>query len=84
MVARTLLEKVWSEHRITELAPGVDLLHVDRHLQHDLGGGKALASVFARGLTVRNPELTFAVPDHIVETRPGRTGGIARWADELL
>ncbi len=84
MSARTLFDKVWSEHRITELAPGVDLLHVDRHLQHDLGGGKALAGVLARGLKVHSPELTFAVPDHVVETRPGRTGGIAAWADELL
>jgi len=40
--------------------------------------------VFARGLPVRNPELTFAVQDHVVETRPGRTGGVAQWADELL
>jgi len=82
--ARTLFDKVWGEHRITELAPGVDLLHVDRHLQHDLGGGEALAGVLARGLKVHSPELTFAVPDHVVETRPGRTGGIAAWADALL
>lgn len=84
MSARTLFDKVWGEHRITELAPGVDLLHVDRHLQHDLGGGEALAGVLARGLKVHSPELTFAVPDHVVETRPGRTGGIAAWADALL
>jgi len=84
MAGRTLFEKVWSEHVVAALAPGVDLLHVDRHLQHDLGGGAALAEVFARGLPVRNPELTFAVQDHVVETRPGRTGGVAQWADELL
>jgi len=84
MPGRTMFEKVWSEHVVAALAPGVDLLHVDRHLQHDLGGGQALSEVLARGLPVRNPELTFAVPDHVVETRPGRTGGIARWADELL
>lgn len=84
MAGRTLFEKVWSEHVVAALAPGVDLLHVDRHLQHDLGGGAALAEVFARGLPVRNPELTFAVQDHVVETRPGRTGGIAQWADDLL
>jgi len=47
--ARTLFDKVWGEHRITELAPGVDLLHVDRHLQHDLGGGEALAGVWRAG-----------------------------------
>ena len=84
MAARTLFEKVWSEHVVASLAPGTDLLHIDRHLLHDLGGGHAIAQVLRRGLTVRNPELTFATPDHVVETRPGRTGGIARWADDLV
>jgi 3-isopropylmalate/(R)-2-methylmalate dehydratase large subunit len=81
---RTLFAKVWDEHVVDQLAPGVDLLHVDRHLLHDLGGGGAIRQVRARGLAVRNPELCFATPDHIVETRPGRTGGIAVWADDLI
>jgi 3-isopropylmalate/(R)-2-methylmalate dehydratase large subunit len=84
MAARTLFEKVWSEHVVASLAPGTDLLHIDRHLLHDLGGGDAIAQVLRRGLSVRNPELTFATPDHVVETRPGRTGGIAPWADALV
>jgi 3-isopropylmalate/(R)-2-methylmalate dehydratase large subunit len=82
--ARTLFDKVWDEHVVDALAPGIDLLHIDRHLMHDLGGGDAIAGVLRRGLTVRNPELNFATPDHVVETRPGRTGGIAPWADALV
>jgi 3-isopropylmalate/(R)-2-methylmalate dehydratase large subunit len=74
---RTLFEKVWDEHVVAQLAPGIALLHVDRHLLHDLGGGDAIAAVLRSGHKVRNPELTFATPDHVVETRPGRTGGIA-------
>ncbi|MBL0392285.1 3-isopropylmalate dehydratase large subunit [Ramlibacter monticola] len=81
---RTLFEKVWDEHVVAQLAPGIALLHVDRHLLHDLGGGDAIAAVLRSGHKVRNPELTFATPDHVVETRPGRTGGIAPWADELI
>ena len=80
----TLFDKVWDEHVVDSLAPGIDLLHVDRHLMHDLGGGHAIANVLRRGLPVRNPELTFASPDHVIETRPGRTGGAAAWADELV
>ncbi len=83
-MARTLFDKVWDEHVVASLAPGIDLLHVDRHLQHDLGGADAIAAVRTRGLAVRNPELTFATVDHVVESRPGRTGGIAPWADDLI
>lgn len=80
----TLFDKVWDEHVVDALAPGIDLLHIDRHLMHDLGGGDAIAGVLRRGLALRNPELTFASPDHVIETRPGRTGGIAPWADSLV
>jgi 3-isopropylmalate/(R)-2-methylmalate dehydratase large subunit len=82
--ARTLFAKVWEEHVVDALGPGIDLLHVDRHLLHDLGGGDAIAQLLRRGLPVRQPELTFATPDHVVETRPGRTGGLAQWADDLI
>lgn len=84
MSGRTLFDKVWDEHVVDELAPGIALLHIDRHMLHDLGGGDAIAGVLRSGKTVRNPELTFATPDHVVETRPGRTGGIAPWADALV
>ena len=84
MSPRTLFAKIWDEHVVDTLAPGIDLLHIDRHLLHDLGGGDAIAQLLRRGLPVRHPELTFATPDHVVETRPGRSGGIAPWADDLI
>jgi 3-isopropylmalate/(R)-2-methylmalate dehydratase large subunit len=84
MSARTLFDKVWDEHVVDTLAPGIDLLHIDRHLLHDMHGGDTIAQVLKRGLTVRHPELNFATPDHLLETRPGRTGGMAPWADQLV
>lgn len=72
MAGRTLFDKVWDAHVVAELGGGTDLLHVDRHLLHDLGGAAALRDVARRGLKVRNPELTFAVPDHAVSSAPGR------------
>jgi 3-isopropylmalate/(R)-2-methylmalate dehydratase large subunit len=84
MAGRTLFDKVWDEHVVDTLAPGIDLLHIDRHLLHDMHGGDAIAQVLQRGLPVRHPELNFATPDHVIETRPGRTGGIAPWADRLV
>ncbi|MEM9140465.1 MAG: aconitase family protein, partial [Pseudomonadota bacterium] len=71
-MAATLFDKIWDAHVVAHMGDGYDLLHVDRNLLHDLSGGKALADLEARGLTVKSPELTVAVPDHAVSTRPGR------------
>ena len=72
-MARTLFDKVWDAHVVAEMGDGYQLMHVDRNLLHDLSGGQALAQIEARGLPVRSPELTFAVPDHAVSSAPGRT-----------
>jgi len=71
---RTILDKIWDAHVVRDLGDGWSLLHIDRHLLHDLSGPPALAGVRSRGLPVRNPELVFATPDHIVSSQPGRTG----------
>ncbi len=72
MSTRTMFDKIWDSHVVADLGDGWSLLHVDRHLLHDLSGGRALADVLQRGLTVRNPELAFATPDHAVSTAPDR------------
>lgn len=71
-MARTLFEKIWDAHVIRDLGEGWALLHIDRHLLHDLSGPPALAEVARRGFAVRNPELVFATPDHAVSSAPGR------------
>lgn len=87
MSQNTLFDKIWDQHRVATLAPGVDLLHVDRHLMHDLGGGAALAEIARRGLRVRNPELSFATPDHLVSSARSRSlaqPALAPWGDRLI
>ncbi len=42
-VPRTLFDKLWDAHVVANLGDGAALLHVDRHLVHDLGGGPAFA-----------------------------------------
>ncbi|MEL6373703.1 MAG: 3-isopropylmalate dehydratase large subunit [Pseudomonadota bacterium] len=74
-MARTMFDKIWDAHVVADLGEGTALLHVDRHLLHDLSGGNGLDLLKARGLSVRSPHLTFAVPDHAVSTQPGRTDG---------
>src|SRR5260370_11943519 len=72
---RTVFEKIWDRHVVRDLGDGWALLHIDRHLLHDLSGPPALIDVTRRGLAVHNPELVFATADHAVSTTPGRTGG---------
>jgi len=74
MSARTLLDKVWERHVVRDLGEGWSLLHIDRHLLHDLSGPPALADISERGLPVLHPELAFATPDHAVSSRPQRDG----------
>jgi 3-isopropylmalate/(R)-2-methylmalate dehydratase large subunit len=80
---RTLLAKIWDQHVIARMSEDTDLLHVDRHLLHDLGGSRGLLDLKSRGLKVHNPELTFATPDHAISTAPGRIGTI-KIGQELL
>jgi 3-isopropylmalate/(R)-2-methylmalate dehydratase large subunit len=80
---RTLLAKIWDQHVITSLGDDTDLLHVDRHLLHDLGGSRGLIDLKSRGLAVHNPELTFATPDHAISTQRNRAGTI-KTGQELL
>jgi 3-isopropylmalate/(R)-2-methylmalate dehydratase large subunit len=48
-MARTLLDRLWSLHRIAPAGGGQDLIHIDRILLHDLSGARALAEVAETG-----------------------------------
>jgi len=78
-----MLAKIWDQHVLARLSEDTDLLHVDRHLLHDLGGSRGLLALKSRGLRVHNPELTFATPDHAISTAHGRAG-TSKIGQELL
>lgn len=80
---RAMLAKIWDQHVIARVSEDTDLLHVDRHLLHDLGGSRGLLDLKSRGLKVHNPELTFATPDHAISTGRSRTG-TSKIGQELL
>ena len=71
-MGRTLFEKIWDAHVVRDLGGGWALLHVDRHLLHDLSGPAALAELRRRSLPVQSSELGFAFPDHAISSAPGR------------
>jgi 3-isopropylmalate/(R)-2-methylmalate dehydratase large subunit len=68
----TLLDRLWDRHVIKSMGGGVDLLHIDRHLIHDLEAGPRLSRLAERGIGVLRPDLTFATADHAIATTPGR------------
>jgi 3-isopropylmalate/(R)-2-methylmalate dehydratase large subunit len=74
MASKTLFDKIWDAHVVQSLADGWALIHIDRHLLHDLSGTAGLKELADRGLAVRNPELAYATPDHAVSSAPGRSG----------
>ncbi len=69
---RTLFDKLWDRHCIEQIGPDAWLLHVDRHLIHDLVAGPALTELAKRGRAVRNPALTYATVDHGISSAVGR------------
>lgn len=74
MTARTMFDKLWDAHVVRDLGDGWALLHVDRHLVHDLNGAPTMAELAERGLGVHDPQLVFATPDYVVSSLPGRNG----------
>jgi len=64
----TLYDKVWDEHKVTELPTGQDQLFVGLHLIHEVTSPQAFGMLRERDLDVAYPELTHATVDHIVPT----------------
>ncbi|MFM9883993.1 MAG: 3-isopropylmalate dehydratase large subunit [Burkholderiales bacterium] len=62
---RTLFEKIWAEHVVTDLGGGFALVFVDRHLMPELLAHQ-IEELEKRKLPLKHPELTFAVSDHSV------------------
>src|SRR5258706_10858769 len=80
---RTYFDKAWEAHVIRSMGENGFLIHIDRHFLHEVSGAVSLKSLDEAGLAVRNPELTFATIDHVVDTHTGRgmTSRIPRGAD---
>src|SRR6516165_3793923 len=72
VMQRTLFDKIWDFHRVAQRADGRDLIYIDRHVLHELHAHHAFAQLEKQGRPVRRADLTFAVQDHTVATKPGR------------
>jgi 3-isopropylmalate/(R)-2-methylmalate dehydratase large subunit len=65
---RTLFDKVWDAHVVSQTPDGPALLYVDLHLVHEVTSPQAFEGLRLAGRRVRRPELTVGTVDHNVST----------------
>jgi 3-isopropylmalate/(R)-2-methylmalate dehydratase large subunit len=67
---RTIIDKLWDSHVVTQRPGAPALLYIDLHLVHEVTSPQAFDGLRKRGLKVRRPDLTFATTDHSTPTTP--------------
>ncbi len=72
---KTLFNKIWDQHIVSELKDGSTLIYIDRHLVHEVTSPQAFAGLKEKNREFRRPDLTLAVADHNVPTE-NRSSGI--------
>jgi 3-isopropylmalate/(R)-2-methylmalate dehydratase large subunit len=65
---RTLVEKIWDDHVITQDLGSPSVVAIDLHLVHEVTSPQAFTGLRERGLTVRRPGQTVATVDHSIPT----------------
>jgi 3-isopropylmalate/(R)-2-methylmalate dehydratase large subunit len=83
-MGRTLFERIWESHVVTEPHGEPPLLYVDLHLVHEVTSPQAFEGLRLEGRRVRRPDLTVATMDHNVPTGPGSPDALSRAQLEAL
>jgi 3-isopropylmalate/(R)-2-methylmalate dehydratase large subunit len=65
---KTLFDKIWDAHIVTEVKDGPTQLYIDRHYCHEVTSPQAFAGLRSRGLKVFRPEKTILTADHNIPT----------------
>ena len=68
-----MFDRLWESHLVADLGDGSALVAIDRVLLHERTGAAALSALAAAGRVPRDAARVFAMIDHIVDTRPGRS-----------
>jgi 3-isopropylmalate/(R)-2-methylmalate dehydratase large subunit len=67
---KTLFQKIWDKHVVTEQPDSPAVLYIDLHLVHEVTSPQAFTGLRQRGLKVRRPDKTLATMDHSIPTTP--------------
>jgi 3-isopropylmalate/(R)-2-methylmalate dehydratase large subunit len=65
---RTIIEKVWDNHVVSQRPGAPTLLYIDLHLVHEVTSPQAFSGLRERGLKARRPDLTIGTTDHSIPT----------------
>ncbi len=68
MSAKTLFEKVWDKHVVSQIQDGPSVIYIDRHFIHEVTSPQAFEGLRSRGIGVFRPDQTIATADHNVPT----------------
>jgi len=68
-MAKTLYDKIWDAHLVSQEVGKPALLFIDLHLIHEVTTPQAFDGLRLAGRKVRRPDLTFGTLDHAIPTR---------------
>ncbi len=80
---KTLYDKLWEEHHVTQLDSGESLLYVDRHYLHEVTSPQAFEGLSKKNLKPWRLEANIATPDHNVPTTRGNNFNSDQIKDEI-
>ncbi|WP_166239498.1 3-isopropylmalate dehydratase large subunit [Paenibacillus turpanensis] len=66
---KTMYEKIWDRHVISQEEGKPAIIYIDLHLVHEVTSPQAFEGLRLSGRKVRRPDLTFATMDHNVPTK---------------
>src|SRR5580693_4119986 len=67
-MAKTLYDKIWDAHLVSDATGETPVLYIDRHLVHEVTSPQAFEGLRLANRRVRRPDATIAVADHNVPT----------------
>ena len=77
MSNKTLYDKLWDSHLVSQRDDGTALLYIDRHLIHEVTSPQAFEGLRLAGRTPWRADANFATPDHnIPTTKSERSQGL--------
>ena len=80
---KTLYDKLWEEHHVTQLESGESLLYIDRHYLHEVTSPQAFEGLSKKNLKPWRLEANIATPDHNVPTIRGNDFNSEQIKDEI-
>lgn len=67
-MGKTLFEKIWDAHVVSQVTDGPTQLYIDRMYCHEVTSPQAFAGLRKRGLKVFRPQQITCMPDHNIPT----------------